>query len=93
MFARVIACIVLTAFCAGAALAQSKSGSASSSPTSPSSPSAGSSRPVEAPVGHRQPRASDIPQMEDREERRLTAEEKAANERLDRALKGICRGC
>lgn len=46
---------------------------------------------VEAPVGHRQPRASDFP-----EEKNLstpstpTSKEDAA---LDRKIKSICRGC
>ena len=93
MIARVIACTLLAALYSGTALAQSQSGSPSSSSSPPSS-AGGSSRPTEAPVGHRQPRAGDVPSAEDRgDERPLTPEEKAANARLERALKGVCRGC
>jgi len=91
MIARVIALILLAALYSGTAMAQSKSGSSPSS--SPSSSAGSQSQPVEAPVGHRQPRASDVPSTEDRDERPLTPEEKAANARLERALKGVCRGC
>ena len=44
-----------------------------------------------APVGHRQPTAADVatnaPSTPEEEARRK------ADEKLDRALKGICRGC
>ena len=91
MIARVIVCTLLAALYSGTALAQSKSGS-SSSPSSSST--GGSSRPIEAPVGHRQPRATDVPSTEDRgDERPLTEAEKAGKARLERALKGVCRGC
>jgi hypothetical protein len=84
MVVRLIACVLLASLYSGAALAQTKSGSSST-------PAAGSSR-TEAPVGHRQPRASDIPNP-DSMERKLTEAEKAGNARLDRALRGVCRGC
>jgi len=51
----------------------------------------GGSRLMEAPIGHRQPRASDVPS-----EKNLTdpndplSKENAA---LDRKIKSICRGC
>ena len=53
--------------------------------------SGGGSRLMEAPIGHRQPRASDVPS-----EKNLTdpndplSKENAA---LDRKIKSICRGC
>ena len=46
--------------------------------------------PQEAPVGHRQPKASDVPQET------LTPAEKRQQEldkALDKKLKSICRGC
>ena len=45
----------------------------------------------EAPVGHRQPKAGEVPQ-----EQELTPAEKRQKEldqALDKKLKGICRGC
>jgi hypothetical protein len=87
MVLRLIACALLVSLYSGTAFAQSGSGSGSSS-----SSAASPSRPVEAPVGHRQPRAGDVPNP-DAMERKLTEAEKAANARLDRALRGVCRGC
>ena len=68
----------------GMALAQNapRTGAASSgSATTSSAPS------VSAPVGHRQPRASDVPSEKDSMKR---DPEDAA---LDRKIKSICRGC
>ena len=42
---------------------------------------------AEAPIGHRQPRAADVPQE------RGTADLDAADVALDRKIKSICRGC
>ena len=64
-----------------------QSGGSSTVAKSPSS----SSGPLPAPVGHRQPRVSDVPS-----EKNLTdpndplSKENAA---LDRKIKSICRGC
>jgi hypothetical protein len=49
----------------------------------------------EAPVGHRQPRASDVPQTSDMPNEKnptldLLAKE---NANLDKKIKSICRGC
>jgi hypothetical protein len=70
----------------GAAMAQ---GGASSYPkTSPGA----SDRPIpQAPVGHRQPRASDVP-----DEKNLSNPNDPVNKEdavLDRKIKSICRGC
>ncbi len=43
----------------------------------------------EAPVGHRQPRASDIPSGDSDDPSHLNAEDAA----LDKQIKSICRGC
>ena len=64
------------------ALAQSKGGTSSPSATS------GSGNVPQAPIGHRQPRANEVP----------TAEEKGyvespEDKALDRKIKSICRGC
>jgi hypothetical protein len=55
-----------------------------SSPQASPNPSGG---PIEAPVGHRQPRASDVPSEDS--SLKLDAEDAA----LDRKVKSICRGC
>jgi hypothetical protein len=46
-------------------------------------------RPWSAPVGHRQPRAADIPAASSASQQILDRED--AN--LDRMIRGICRGC
>lgn len=66
------------------AIAQSKSGT-----SGPANPSATTERGVpSAPVGHRQPRAADVPAAQ---EKNYT--ESAEDKVLDRKIKGICRGC
>lgn len=66
------------------AIAQSKSGT-----SGPANPSATTERGVPgAPVGHRQPRAADVPAAQ---EKNYT--ESAEDKVLDRKIKGICRGC
>jgi hypothetical protein len=67
-----------------AALAQNNTRSGNSATSGTSSTSGG---PLEAPVGHRQPRASDVPN--EKGVTKLDAEDAA----LDRKIKSICRGC
>ncbi len=45
--------------------------------------------PLPAPVGHRQPRAADLPPGATAAEKQMDAEDAA----LDRKIKSICRGC
>ena len=47
------------------------------------------SEPLPAPVGHRQPRADQVPQGNTA----ATEAEKKADAELDRKIKSICRGC
>ena len=67
------------------AMAQTRSNTGSSAPASQSQPAR------DAPIGHRQPRASDVPS-----EKNLSdpndpiSKENAA---LDRTIRNICRGC
>jgi len=49
----------------------------------------GLAAPSAAPVGHRQPGAKDVPRDAEGKPIAMTKEDRA----LDRALKGICRGC
>jgi len=67
---------------ASGAWAQSKSGT-----SGPSATTSSGSLPS-APVGHRQPRASDVPSAQ---EKNYT--ESAEDKALDRKIKSICRGC
>jgi hypothetical protein len=60
-------------------------GSAYTGSTTQSSPSSGG--PIEAPIGHRQPRAGEVPQ--DNSIAKPDAEDLA----VDRKIKSICRGC
>lgn len=48
-----------------------------------------STKPWSAPVGHRQPQAADIPLSTSSFEQTLDEE----NARIDRIVRGICRGC
>jgi hypothetical protein len=47
--------------------------------------------PMPAPVGHRQPRADQVPQEKDTSG--ATEAEKRQDAELDRKIKSICRGC
>jgi hypothetical protein len=62
---------------------RNSTGSGSSPQTSPN-PSGG---PAEAPIGHRQPRASDVPSEDS------AIKPDAEDAAVDRKLKSICRGC
>ncbi len=69
---------------APAVLAQSKSGT-----PGPSTPSATQDRSLpSAPVGHRQPRADEVPSAQEK-----SYTESAEDKALDRKIKSICRGC
>jgi hypothetical protein len=69
---------------ASGVVAQSKSGT-----TGPATPSATQDRGIPpAPVGHRQPRADEVPSAQ---EKNYT--ESAEDKALDRKIKSICRGC
>ncbi|MBR1126586.1 hypothetical protein JQ628_34060 [Bradyrhizobium lablabi] len=48
------------------------------------------SGPLPAPVGHRQPRASDVPNQQNVDPNDPLSKENAA---LDKKIKSICRGC
>jgi hypothetical protein len=47
--------------------------------------------PLPAPVGHRQPRADQVPS--DKDNSSATEAEKRQDAELDRKIKSICRGC
>jgi hypothetical protein len=47
--------------------------------------------PLPAPIGHRQPRADEIPQGKDNSA--ASEAEKRQDAELDRKIKSICRGC
>jgi hypothetical protein len=47
--------------------------------------------PLPAPVGHRQPRADQVPEGKDNPS--ATEAEKRQDAELDRKIKSICRGC
>ena len=47
--------------------------------------------PMQAPVGHRQPRSDQVPQGKDNPS--TTNAEKREDAELDRKIKSICRGC
>ena len=80
--------LVLAAY--AGAMAQGGGGSSSYSKGTPDSSS--SDRPlIQAPIGHRQPRAGDVPS-----EKNLSDPNNPVNREdaaLDRKIKSICRGC
>ena len=53
--------------------------------------SSGKQGPLPAPVGHRQPRADEVPS--DKDNSSATEAMKREDAALDRKLKSICRGC
>jgi hypothetical protein len=59
-------------------------------PTNAAKPAAPPSKPLQAPVGHRQPRAADLPATAPKDEFSKRLDE--INRRLDRYM-NICRGC
>ena len=80
-----ITTMALLALIGSPAMAQTGSGSGSSGATSRSQPTR------EAPIGHRQPRVSDLPS-----ERNLSDPNdplSKENALLDKKIKSICRGC
>ena len=62
----------------------------SSSVSKNSGASSGGGRVMEAPIGHRQPRLSDVPSEKNLDPNDPLSKENAA---LDRKIKSICRGC
>ncbi len=80
----IIAMAILVVAGEGTALAQSRKNNMGSTDSSDRST-------VQAPVGHRQPRASDVP-----DEKNLSNPNDAMDKEdaaLDRKIKSICRGC
>ncbi len=63
-------------------LAQSKGGTSTPSATS------GSGNIPQAPIGHRQPRANEVPSAEEK-----GSVESPEDKALDRKIKSICKGC
>ena len=47
----------------------------------------------EAPIGHRQPRAGDLPHTLSNEKDQSSDPLAKENAKLDKTIKGICRGC
>jgi len=84
--AKLIPTMALLALVGGpAAMAQTGSNTGSSGAANPSA------MPREAPIGHRQPRVSDVPS-----EKNLSNPNDPMNKEdaaLDRKIKSICRGC
>jgi hypothetical protein len=87
----IIVVAVLVVAGGASALAQSRNKNNMGSSSSMGSSSDSSSRPsVEAPVGHRQPRAGDVPDEKDLGSNDSMSRDDVA---LDRKIKSICRGC
>lgn len=85
----ITAAILVAAMTGATAAAVAQSGTGMTSPGAPP-PAASDSRLLSAPVGHRQPRASDVPPESGRNGIDRPDPEDA---KLDRMLKNICRGC
>jgi len=86
---KVVVAISLLVLFSGAAVAQQTSGKKGGA--SQQQPSVNSGLGSPAPVGHRQPRASDVPNEKNLSDPNdpLSKENRA----LDNKIKGICRGC
>lgn len=82
--------IVLSAF--GASLALAQGSGVTADPDSSFKPPAGASpnvdRLMQAPIGHRQPRADQVPSNSEN-----AYKESPEDKALDRKIKSICRGC
>jgi hypothetical protein len=73
---------------APAAMAQTKNGSKNGSGSSAGGGAGAKPITPEAPIGHRQPRAADVPSSTD-DPMHINADDAA----LDKQIKSICRGC
>ena len=73
------------------ALVASPAAFAQPQPTAPASTEPGGNSIGEAPIGHRQPRAQDLPA--DTYKPEDPAKAAAAEKALNRSMQGICRGC
>jgi hypothetical protein len=82
-----IVSLALLAFFGGEAAIAQSSGSKGSS----SGQSAGSGSVPQAPVGHRQPRAGDVPSDKNISDPNDPLSKE--NQALDKKIKSICRGC
>jgi hypothetical protein len=71
-----------------AAMAQTRNGTKSGSGSSAGAGLSGKPVTTDAPIGHRQPRASDVPSNTD-DPMHINADDAA----LDKQIKSICRGC
>ena len=81
---NLITTMALLALIGGPAMAQTGSNTGSSGAANPAPPR-------EAPIGHRQPRASDLPSEKNlRDPNDPLSKENAA---LDKKINSICRGC
>lgn len=77
-------------------IVMASSGAAFAQTGMPKAPGAGQQQPdasttrtiPEAPIGHRQPRRSDFPPESD-----LDKTNSAQDKKLDRSIRGICKGC
>ncbi|MBB4257231.1 MULTISPECIES: hypothetical protein [unclassified Bradyrhizobium] len=83
---KIMVAALLVVLLAGAAEAQT-----GGSKGSTSSGSGGTSGVLPAPVGHRQPRAADVPSEKNLSNPNTPANKEDAE--LDRKIKSICRGC
>jgi hypothetical protein len=81
----ITAAAVLILLGGSVAVAQNSGRTRNSAGSSSQAPSGGG--PIEAPIGHKQPRASDVPSQDSATP--MDAEDAA----LDRKIKSICRGC
>ena len=86
--------VALLALLGGPTAIARTTGSATSSvepasPTVPSSPTPDTRLIGSAPIGHRQPRASDVPSENPNDLDYISAEDAA----VDRKINNICRGC
>ena len=80
---------LLTVLDVGAAIAQT-----GNKGTSPSQSMTGGTGGIpEAPIGHRQPRANDVPDEKNSQNTNTNDPLLKENRALDRKLKSICRGC
>jgi hypothetical protein len=70
----------------GGSVAVAQNSTRTRNSASPPQTTPNSGGPAEAPIGHRQPRAGDVPEVKGAD---LDAQDAA----LDRKIKSICRGC
>ncbi|QDM17160.1 hypothetical protein FNL55_15045 [Tardiphaga sp. vice352] len=86
---RIVTLVCLMLFCGSLAHAQDSTRNAPPASVKRAQQGVQPRPGLDAPVGHRQPRAGDVPETGSNDPGKIDAQDRE----LDRMIKGICKGC